>query len=105
MKVAPGKRSRSFRGVFIPGSEDILADGLTALSEIARSQHENGYGRVIEDRPGATAKDFFSQRTCTIAPHYEKIGTTSLGRRRQQGWDWMAVGSDRPWFGLQAMPS
>ena len=53
------------------------------ISELARSQHENGYGRVIEDRPGATAKNFFSQRTCTIAPHDEKIGTASLGCRRK----------------------
>ena len=53
------------------------------ISEFARSQHENGYGRVIEDRPGATAKNFFSQRTCTIAPHDEKIGTASLGCRRK----------------------
>ena len=69
--------------VFIPDYEIDLADGLTASSEIARSQHENGYGRVIEDRPGATTKNFFPQRTCTIAPHDEKIGTASLGCRRK----------------------
>jgi len=60
---------------------------------------------VIEDRPGATAKNLFSQRTCTIAPHDEKIGIASLGCRRQQGRHWMAVGFDLSWFGSQAMPS
>jgi hypothetical protein len=60
---------------------------------------------MIEHRLGATAENFFSHWTCTIAPHDEKIGTARLGRRRQQGCDSMAVGSDRSWFGLQAMPS
>jgi hypothetical protein len=75
------------------------------MPNLTGSQHENRYGRMIEHRVGATAKNFFSQRTCTIAPHDEKIGTASLGCRRQQGRDWMAVGSDRSWFGSQAMPS
>jgi hypothetical protein len=60
---------------------------------------------VIEERPGATAKNFFSQLTCTIASHDEKIGTASLGCRRQQGGDLLAIGFDRSWFSSQAMPS
>jgi hypothetical protein len=65
------------------GSEIDWPTGLLRPSEIARSQHENGYGRVIEERPGATAKNLISQRTCTIDPHDEKIGTACLGFRRK----------------------
>src|SRR6516162_3423849 len=88
MNVAIGKRSLSGQ---LP-------------RKIARSQHENRYCRMIENRLGATAKNFFSQRTCTIAAHDEKIGTASLGRRRKQHCDWTVVGSDRSWFGSEAMP-
>jgi hypothetical protein len=96
LKVATGKRSQSFHGVpfSFPAPKYTSRWAYCAFRDRG-SQHENGYGRVIEDRPGATAENFFSHRTRTIAAHDDEIGTTNLGRRRQQCCDWAAVGSDR----------
>jgi len=55
--------------------------GIGPLLVSVHQEHRNGC--LIENRPGAAAKDFLAQRPGAVATHHQEIGIAGVGGGRQ----------------------